>query len=277
LNASGARPPLFYLHGDLFAQGLYARKLAAAIGSDQPVFSIAPHGTEGLPLLTTVESMARDYVERIRRIQPHGPYRLGGFCASGLVAYEIACILRAAGETVDAVLLLNSSPLPNERIAALDWLVRRIGSDARLSSRVRDSLCYNLARVHAALVTGPVATVSVLRRLLSASVRRSRTNVDPLEPEHFEQRRGAEDTKNSFAHIVAALTYHPRRYAGDVTLIWGEEQATIFEERTMGWGAVAEHVTIVSMRGGHVGSLSGRVEELAGAFHTALAGVTSPC
>jgi hypothetical protein len=128
--------------------------------------------------------------------------------------------------------------------------------------------------VHAALVTGPVATVSVVRRLLSASVRRSRTNVDPLEPEHFEQRRNSEDTKNSFAHIVAALTYHPRRYAGDVTLIWGEEQATVFEDRTMGWGAVVEHVTIVPMRGGHVGSLSGRVEDLAGAFHTALDGVT---
>ena len=43
------------------------------------------------------------YIEDIRDIQPHGPYYLGGTCFGGLVAFEMACILRDQGEEVGLV------------------------------------------------------------------------------------------------------------------------------------------------------------------------------
>jgi amino acid adenylation domain-containing protein len=271
LNKNGKRPPLIFFHGDLFAEGLYARRLAAALGADQPVYSVAPHGTAGLPLLPTTEEMARDYVDRIRSIQPNGPYRLGGFCASGLVAYEVARNLQASGATVERLILLNSSPMPSQKIGAMDWLVRRLGLDARLKPRVRDSICFNLARLQAAILSGPRASLSVLRQMLHSRIRPSQTN-DPLEPKPFENRRGFEATENSFAHIVAALTYHPKPYAGDITLIWGEDQTTMHNDRTVGWGSIARRVNVVPMRGGHVGALSGRIDELGRAFNVSLQG-----
>jgi thioesterase domain-containing protein len=269
LNKSGTRTPLIFFHGDLFAEGLYFRRLAAALGPDQPVHSVAPHGTAGLPLLPTIQDMARDYAEKIRSVQEHGPYRLGGYCSSGLIAYEVGRILRASGETVERVVLLNSSPMPSKRIAALDWLLRRVGSDSRLKPRLRDSFCYNLARVHAALVTSPRALLAALRLMLRSSVARART-ANLFEPLPFEERRSVQETSNSFGHVVAALTYHAPRYDGDVTLIWGEDQPTMLDDRTMGWGGVARAADVIPMHGGHVGVLSGRVAELAAAFDLAL-------
>lgn len=269
MNKNGARTPLIFFHGDLFTEGLYFRRLAVALGPDQPVHSVAPHGTAGLPLLPTIEAMASDYAQRIRSIQEHGPYRLGGYCSSGLIAYEVGRILQSAGESVERIVLLNSSPMPRKRIAALDWLLRRLGSDARLKPQLRDSLCYNLARIHAALVTGPRALQAALGLMLRSSAARSQA-ANPFEPLPFEERRGEQETENSFGHVVAALTYHAPAYDGDVSLIWGENQPTMLNDRTLGWGAVARSVKVVLMRGGHVGMLSGSAAELAAAFDIAL-------
>lgn len=47
----------------------------------------------------------------MRQIQPEGPYLIGGFSGGGITAYEIAQQLKAAGEAVDALVLLDT-PLP---------------------------------------------------------------------------------------------------------------------------------------------------------------------
>jgi thioesterase domain-containing protein len=45
----------------------------------------------------------------MRGVQPHGPYRLGGFCNGGLLAYEMACQLERDGEQVSFLGLINPS------------------------------------------------------------------------------------------------------------------------------------------------------------------------
>jgi len=50
----------------------------------------------------------------MRQVQPHGPYMLGGFSGGGITAYEIAQQLTAAGEDVDALVMLDT-PLPVRR------------------------------------------------------------------------------------------------------------------------------------------------------------------
>src|SRR3954468_7974638 len=54
--------------------------------------------------------MAACYAQELRAFQPHGPYYLGGYCFGGNVAYEMARQLRAAGEEVALVALLDSAP-----------------------------------------------------------------------------------------------------------------------------------------------------------------------
>ena len=54
--------------------------------------------------------VAAIFVEAIHKAQPSGPYRLVGGSAGGLVAFEMACRLRAAGDAVDLLGLIDTSP-----------------------------------------------------------------------------------------------------------------------------------------------------------------------
>ncbi len=273
LNASGTRAPFIYFHSDLFADALHARQLAVALGPDQIVYAVAPHGTAGLPLLPTIESMARDYASLIRAVQPCGPYRLGGYCAGGLVAYELARVLRSQGEVVERLVLLNSSPMPTRSIGMFDAVIRRVGLDRHLAPRLRDRLCYNLARLHAAVLMGPRVTIGFLGKTLRSLVGgSSQAPAVGFEPEAFEKRHGVRETETSFAHLVAAFTYHPKPHDGNATLIWGEEQETTFDDPTKGWGSLLRAVTIESVGGGHVGAIHTRIDELARVLETVLGG-----
>src|SRR5262249_55432322 len=71
------------------------------LGSDQPVYALTHQSEDGAPArFTTVENIAGGYLQEIRAVQPTGPYFLGGFCFGGLVAFEIAQQLKAAGDEV---------------------------------------------------------------------------------------------------------------------------------------------------------------------------------
>nr|MDP9121156.1 thioesterase domain-containing protein [Acidobacteriota bacterium] len=50
----------------------------------------------------------------VRSLQPHGPYRLGGWCVGGLFAYEMTRQLRAAGEEVELLVLIDCHAVTGE-------------------------------------------------------------------------------------------------------------------------------------------------------------------
>jgi len=105
-------PFLFFLHGDYKGGGLYTRKLVNILKPGFGVVVLHPNGLQGQPLPEPVEVMAGRYIDIIRRHQKEGPFYLSGHCNGGLVAYEIARQLRAAGETVGGLFLADPSP-PN--------------------------------------------------------------------------------------------------------------------------------------------------------------------
>ncbi|NEQ07057.1 MAG: acyltransferase domain-containing protein, partial [Moorea sp. SIO4E2] len=111
IQPNGSKPPLFCIHG---AGGniLSFRDLARCLGSEQPFYGLQSLGLDGKQTpLTTVEDMARCYLNEIRTIQPKGPYFLSGYCFGGKIALEIAQLLRLDGETVALLALLEPSPV----------------------------------------------------------------------------------------------------------------------------------------------------------------------
>ena len=56
--------------------------------------------------------MAEDYLNEIRKVQPQGPYFLGGFSGGGITAYEMAYQLKQQGEEVALLVFLDTSVLP---------------------------------------------------------------------------------------------------------------------------------------------------------------------
>jgi len=102
----GARRPFFFLYGFHPLGGFYTHHLARRLHADQPLFLLHPPTSRGHAPLT-IKGMAAAYLPAVRAAQPVGPYRLGGFCGSGLVAYEMARLLTARGERVEFLALIE--------------------------------------------------------------------------------------------------------------------------------------------------------------------------
>jgi thioesterase domain-containing protein/acyl carrier protein len=109
IQPSGTRPPFFCMHphgGNV----LTYRDLARRLGSDQPFYGLQSPGLDGSrPPLTRIEDMASLYIKEIRRVQPTGPYFIGGYCMGGTIAYAVAQQLQAEGEKI-ALLALFDTP-----------------------------------------------------------------------------------------------------------------------------------------------------------------------
>jgi acyl carrier protein len=130
LRAAGGRRPLFCIH-ELSGTVVVYRRLAAHLSDDQPVYGLQYPGQHlAEPPQLGLEDMAARYCEAIRGVQPAGPYCLAGFSLGGAIAYEIARHLRAAGEEV-ALLALLDVAVPGHGPKGLARLGRHIGEFAR--------------------------------------------------------------------------------------------------------------------------------------------------
>ncbi len=111
IRPDGTKPPLFYVHpmgGNVLCYVPFARHLPP----DQPFYAFqAPGADVGTEPVRGIERIAAGYVEAMRRVQPTGPYHLGGWSFGGFVAFEMARQLRAAGERVGSLLLLDTTAL----------------------------------------------------------------------------------------------------------------------------------------------------------------------
>ncbi|HEV2714011.1 MAG TPA: amino acid adenylation domain-containing protein, partial [Terriglobales bacterium] len=110
IQAEGSRPPFFCVHG-VGGNVVGFRDLARHLGSDQPFYALQPQGLDGKrECLTSIPEMAERYIQEIRRIQPEGPYRIGGYSFGGLVAYEMAQQLEAQREETALLALFDTYP-----------------------------------------------------------------------------------------------------------------------------------------------------------------------
>ena len=114
VNPGCPATPLFLVNG-LFLYCYLARQL----GPNQPVYGIYvedevdPERTKDsletrLPV-DSVEGLAERYLDKIRAIQPNGPYQLGGECFGGVVAFEVARQLAEQGEELALLVLLDAN------------------------------------------------------------------------------------------------------------------------------------------------------------------------
>lgn len=110
-GSSGDMTPFFLVAG-MFGNVLNLRHLAHLVGSDRPFYGLQARGLYGdQEPHRTFEDMAKDYIKELRSVQPVGPYFLGGFSGGGITAFEIAKQLRASGQEVGLLVLLDT-PLP---------------------------------------------------------------------------------------------------------------------------------------------------------------------
>jgi amino acid adenylation domain-containing protein len=110
IQAHGGRRPFFVVPG-VGGNVLVFARLSKLLGEDLPFYGLQAHGLDGKARpFTRIADMARHYIDEIRTVQPRGPYRIGGTCTGGLVAYEMAQQLTAGGEDVDLAIIESWHP-----------------------------------------------------------------------------------------------------------------------------------------------------------------------
>jgi thioesterase domain-containing protein len=105
----GSKPPFFCIHG-VDGAVLGYRDLVNALGDDRPFLGFQAIGWDDQENFdSTIEAMASRYIDAMRTYQPQGPYRIGGYCFGGVVAYEMACQLEKLGEQVSLLAVFEGA------------------------------------------------------------------------------------------------------------------------------------------------------------------------
>jgi thioesterase domain-containing protein len=176
--------------------------------------------------------MAAAYLTEIREVQPTGPYLLGGYSGGGLVAFEMAHQLTAAGEEVALVVLFDTFP---PKVPDRDVTV------AMRMRRLRDERAGYLKHV----VMRRVDTRRDAATLAEARDIAARGGTVPVE---------LRDVHVQHSFIIAADKYVLRPWRGHVVLMRAEQmgfEATALG-RAYGWDQVVQDgFELVEVPGNH--------------------------
>jgi nonribosomal peptide synthetase DhbF len=110
IRPAGDLSPLFCIHPGWGVSWIYSR-LTRHLPSDRPIYAVQLRNLSKPDILPdSMEDMAADYVDVIRKVQSTGPYNLLGWSMGGLVAYAMATHLHKKGQKIGILALLDSYP-----------------------------------------------------------------------------------------------------------------------------------------------------------------------
>lgn len=118
IQPAGSRLPLFCAAAPNVNALGYAF-LARRLGPDQPLYGLQARFREqspeagGLYTQAEYEALACEYAAAMRAVQPQGPYHLAGMCEGAHIAFEMARQLRADGQKVALLAILDAWPIEN--------------------------------------------------------------------------------------------------------------------------------------------------------------------
>ncbi|HEV2643642.1 MAG TPA: thioesterase domain-containing protein, partial [Candidatus Elarobacter sp.] len=282
--------PFAFVHGDLRGGGWYCRRLAPMLGADVPFILFRAFSADAPNGPASIEAMAAANVRELQRIQLHGPYRLGGFCVGGLIAFEMARLLRASGEVVDRLILIDTSA-GNARFRWLEpllhLLVRATHDDdeRRLDRRARilRQLRYYTRRVQEVrdmsrpdqlrwLRTNVARYTPGVRAASDVAPREDRSSDAAELADEFQLRPG---TRAVQFHARAAAAFIPRAYAGEVDVInCTDALAPTVEQAARDWGRITRTVRVHTVDSSHLGLLTSDLPALAARMRECLSGRT---
>jgi amino acid adenylation domain-containing protein len=220
LHPHGTRQNIFWLHS-------LAIPLANELGDDQPFFFVTLTARD-LALLGESPSMkdiAACMQRKIRAAQPNGPYIIGGACAGSVLAYEVASQLRAAGQELSLLLLLDAPTQPY------------LKSCSALTTKVKHPRFY---LYRAARIGWRKTLTNLYRRAVQYCPRSIRPKLLPIES-NLGQRLLAN----------AAFVYQPEKYEGKVLLLLARERDPLLDFFSAWKSVVSGHLAVYYLQGRH--------------------------
>jgi amino acid adenylation domain-containing protein len=228
----GRTKPPFYFVPAIGGNVLNFASFAGHFDPDQPVYGLEARGLHGknIPDMS-IHQMAADYVQEIRSLQPEGPYCIGGFSAGGVIVFEMAQLLRAAGQQV-AILALVDSPIGNRNQSGVAASKERFTRTA-----------FNIRHVfHTGLLW--FAGNKLKNWRLRAHFRTIKNALG------FKPSVRTFDVEEAF--LLALRNYVPQTYDGDATLFRAKDELSSHADPTLGWGKLIKgRLEIIEISGDH--------------------------
>src|SRR5579863_829328 len=244
LKEGSEEPPLFITHG-LGGSVIDFFQVVKHIRTSHPIQGMQAKGIDGTEEpFDRIEDMAQFYLDAIRQVQPSGPYLLAGYSLGGLVTFEMAQRLTAAGEKVALLAMLDS--YPDIRYLSLPQRARLL---MRLATR-------------RATTTIKLPVPEALSLIIQPSRRRAGTprvsykppiNV-PLSPAMQRARECA---------YSALTSYQPRYYPGKIKFVRAETPTDFPADPSAVWGHLAAEFEVETVPGDHLGIMTTHFESLA--------------
>ena len=141
IHTAGTRRPLFAVY-NAGGHALALLPILRSLGPDQPCYWLQPPGMDWTGTeCATIPQIAAYYINEVKTVQPHGPYRLLGHGFGGLVVFEMALQLQAMGESVEFLAILDTEAptcMFGDRVDVCDSrrLLRTVNSQSPLVSKL---------------------------------------------------------------------------------------------------------------------------------------------
>ena len=238
-QSKSALPPLILLHG---ADGavMFYREFANRLKTQSTIYGLeSPFLSDPEFLIPDgVEQLAVGYVERIRALQPQGPYRLAGYSFGGVLAYEIARQLESDGEKIETLILYDiGNPALLEHNGALERLKLFWDDQEERSTSVK--LFSLTKRIGKAIKDR--TTVEVEHRVAKIA------SPAMLASNFWRHKKAREQ------HMAMEEGYVPEAIGCPVRVVSATGNSFKFRiDETMGWSGVADDLRIESTEGSHL-------------------------
>jgi thioesterase domain-containing protein/acyl carrier protein len=230
---NGARPPFFCVHA-LGGNVLEYYELAHHLGTEQPFYGLQSAGLDGKNAPhTRVEDMAEHYIKEMKELQPAGPYFIGGRSLGGIVAFEMAQQLRARGEKIGVLALLDTYPAGYAKLLKDQTTLRARFS--RVLSRTK-AHCANLGSLSFKNKLLYVAAKSKFapRKIKSQFWRQAHSSFANLGRPLPRALQNIQELNS-----LAVRAYVPQVYDGEITLFWASSDLRASVDLVEGWRALA--------------------------------------
>jgi amino acid adenylation domain-containing protein len=256
IQPKGTKPKFFCVH----AKGgnvLFYRDLSRHLGDDQPFYGIQARRLGGRQVgHDRIEDMAEFYIKEIQKIQPEGPYYLGGSSFGGLAAFEMAQQFRARGHEVALIALLDTgTPDYPKLLPETSKISAKFYSLTRRFQQQRDNLKSLDGRGKIDYALAKLAKVKLKYR------RKIRDNYKKFVRKFYASVKGNGAVPKSYIQLEdqiwrAGQRYVPKVYPGDVTLFRATLQPLgIVPDATLGWENLVGGKLEIHEVPGHHGSI----------------------
>lgn len=245
IQPHGDKPPFFGVHGH---EGgvLFWRDIVSHLPKDQPFYALQAVGVDGIQTpLNSIPATAELYISEIRKVQPHGPYYIGGYSMGGEIAFEMGQQLVSQNEAVNLLVMFDTR---NPKRSIRPMTRTQDGSitpslDAPLPSNRFDVLKRKLVGHYFRLsALSPGQQISYI--LHQIQIRIKRTTISALVKIHRSLGRRIPDylllRYLRESHSMAKTNYVPMIYPGKITLFRASQTLQADpDDSPLGWGPLA--------------------------------------